>query len=702
MAKTTIEEVMNELNKTYKDSIITQGLAKYEYRRIPLTSPRLNYMLYGGLPTGKLIEFYGENHGGKALSLDCDILTPTGYRKMRDIQVGDSVIDGEGKRAIVIGVFPQGVKPMYRFTFADHSSIECSDEHLWEVNYHGCHAIQTKVLSASEIASTYKKAYNGGRNHFMYSVNTPIVHDIDYNKNLPIDPYLLGVLLGDGCLGNSGVSVSLSEADLIEKVSDLLVDWDMSLQHNGGVDYDIRHNQNPYDAVRQRGTSLRKELDNLGLRCNSINKHIPKEYLYTTVENRIRLLQGLFDTDGYTEKRGAAIFSTSSSQLSEDFAFLVRSLGGIDMVTSDIGQYKDADGNLVDCNMSYSHHLVFRNGIIPCTSAKHLNRYKPLRVGMYFRKIVKVEEIEPKECQCIKVDSDCHTFIAENVTVTHNTTTALDAVANYQRLPNAKGVLYADVENTLDAEWAEKLGVDLDTIYLLQPKGQGAETIFDMITKALDTGDIGLCVIDSLGAMMSNQAFEKAIDEKTYGGISMALTAFSKKAEMLAAKHNITIIGINQERADMNSPYGGMKTTGGECWKYLCSVRLEFRMGKYIDEKGNDLTRQAENPAGNYVLVTMKKNKTCPPNRRTGFYTIRYEIGIDYLKDLVEVAIKYNLVKQSGAWFSIFNPNTGEEVAKVQGQPKVYAFLEDEANIEVLKAIEAFIDSKINEDDRQK
>ena len=280
------------------------------------------------------------------------------------------------------------------------------------------------------------------------------------------------------------------------------------------------------------------------------------------------------------------------------------------------------------------------------------------------------------------------------------TTTALDAVANYQRMPNAKGVLYADVENTLDPVWAKKIGIDVENIYLIQPKGQGAETIFDMITKLLETGDIGLCIIDSLGAMMSNQAFEKDIDEKTYGGISMGLTTFSKKVEMLAARYNITIIGINQERVDMNSQWGGMKTTGGECWKYLCSVRLEFRMGKYIDEKGNDLTRQAENPAGNYVLVTMKKNKTCPPNRRTGFYTIRYDSGIDYLKDLVEVAIKYDIIKQSGAWFSIFDPETGAEVGKVQGQPKVYAFLEDSANIEVLQAIETFIDSKINEDDR--
>lgn len=281
------------------------------------------------------------------------------------------------------------------------------------------------------------------------------------------------------------------------------------------------------------------------------------------------------------------------------------------------------------------------------------------------------------------------------------TTTALDIVANYQRMPNSSGVLYADLENSLDPVWATKLGVDFtkDNFYMLNPTGQGAETVFELILQMIDTGEIGLVVIDSLGAMMSNQAFDKSVEEKTYGGISKALTAFSSKAEQLCNKYGCTIIGINQERADMNSPYGGTTTTGGYAWKFLCSVRLEFRMGKYIDEKGNDLSRQAENPAGNYVLVSMKKNKTCSPTRRTGFYTLNYMTGVDYLKDLIEVAIKYGIIEKAGAWFSIMNPETGEQIVKLQGQPKVNEYLSDETNIEVLKSIEDYVDKKIYEDD---
>lgn len=278
------------------------------------------------------------------------------------------------------------------------------------------------------------------------------------------------------------------------------------------------------------------------------------------------------------------------------------------------------------------------------------------------------------------------------------TTTALDIVANYQQLEDAKGVVYADLENTLDSVWATKLGVDLDNMWILNPTNQGAETIFEKILKMIETNEVGLVVIDSLGVMVSNQALDKSVEDKTYGGIAMALTNFSKKAEMYCHKYDCTIIGINQMRDDMNSMYGGQTTTGGKAWKHNCAVRLEFRRGKFFDDKYRDLSRSAESPIGNYVMVSMTKNKTCPPKRHTGFYTLRYDLGIDYLYDLIEVCTKDGVIDKSGAWFSIIHPETGEIIAKLQGQASVCAYLEDEANFDTLKLIEDYLDSKITAD----
>lgn len=277
------------------------------------------------------------------------------------------------------------------------------------------------------------------------------------------------------------------------------------------------------------------------------------------------------------------------------------------------------------------------------------------------------------------------------------TTTALDIVANFQNKYPDRDVLYVDAENTLDTVWATKIGVDVERMYILQPMSQSAEEIFEMIKTAVETGEVGLWVIDSIGALMSQQEFDKSLEEKTYGGISMALTKFSKKIEQLNHKYNCTGIGINQMRANINSPYGGYTTPGGENWKFMCSTRIEFRMGKFFDANGNELTRSAENPAGNFVMASIVKNKTAPPSRRVGQYRIRYDSGIDYFADLVDVAILYNIIDKRGAWYSILDPETGEIIKdKMQGIQSVYNALEEDSDL--LNRIEELVDSKFKED----
>jgi recombination protein RecA len=186
--------------------------------------------------------------------------------------------------------------------------------------------------------------------------------------------------------------------------------------------------------------------------------------------------------------------------------------------------------------------------------------------------------------------------------------------------------------------------------------------------------------------MVSMQANDKQIGERTYGGISMALTEFSKKITPILARTKTTFIGINQVRDNMNSPYGGITTTGGKSWRHSCSTRLEFRKGYYIDEKGNKLSRACENPSGNIVDVALIKSKVCRPDRKVGFYTLKYLEGIDYISDAIDVAIKLGIIEQSGAWFSLVDTETGEVIEKVQGKPKMISFLKE--NSEIYDAME--------------
>ncbi len=260
------------------------------------------------------------------------------------------------------------------------------------------------------------------------------------------------------------------------------------------------------------------------------------------------------------------------------------------------------------------------------------------------------------------------------------TTTALDVAGNAQKLFPDKKVLFIDIEHTFDPIWASKLGVDCDNLLYLDPDSLGAEEVFNTAIELINSGEISLIVLDSIGAMVSMQANEKEIGERTYGGISMALTEFTKKVTPILARTQSTFIGINQARDDMNSPYGGTTTTGGKCWRHGCSTRLEFRKGNYIDEKGNNLSRACENPAGNIVNVALIKSKVVRPDRKVGFYTLKYLEGIDYVSDAVDVAIKLELVVQGGAWFSLVDIETGEILNKFQGKSKLIDYLKENGN----------------------
>src|SRR5574344_1091446 len=204
------------------------------------------------------------------------------------------------------------------------------------------------------------------------------------------------------------------------------------------------------------------------------------------------------------------------------------------------------------------------------------------------------------------------------------TTTALDLVAGAQKMFPDKQVLYVDIERTLDAEWAQKLGVDIDSLILFSPDEQTAEEVFEAVKSIVETGDISLCVLDSLAAMVSAQAYSKSIEDRTYGGISMALTLFSKEMIPVCARTSCALIGINQVREDMNSTYGGTTTTGGRAWRHNCKVRMTFQKSDYLDDKGNSIPRNSENPVGHLVKVALVKSKVCNLDRKVGFYTLNY------------------------------------------------------------------------------
>ena len=272
-----------------------------------------------------------------------------------------------------------------------------------------------------------------------------------------------------------------------------------------------------------------------------------------------------------------------------------------------------------------------------------------------------------------------------------------------------KKVLWVDCENTFDDVWSEKLGVDVKSLYYMSPDSQSAEEIFEMVNQLIETGEIGLAVIDSLGMMVSQQEMEKDIEESTYGGISRALTKFSKKVELSCAKTNCALIGINQVRDNLNAGYGGPSyvTPGGKCWKHVCSVRLMFRQGTPFDETYKDVKKSYENPYGHRVQISVAKTKVCKPDRKLGFYTLTYENGIDPFVDIVDIAISKDVIHKSGGWFTFIDIDSGELICredeegnmkevKVQGQTNIIPFLKEEGNEDICEMVKKYVNRFIS------
>lgn len=264
------------------------------------------------------------------------------------------------------------------------------------------------------------------------------------------------------------------------------------------------------------------------------------------------------------------------------------------------------------------------------------------------------------------------------------TTTALDVIANFQNMYPDREVFYVDAENTLDIEWARKIGVDVDSIRLYQPKTESAEFVFQVIKEMTLSGETGLWVCDSIPCLTAEKDLGKELtDDARVGGIAGLLTRFCREIVGPCAKQNCMGIFINQLRDKIGSQIPGQTSTpGGRALKHFCTTRIEFRKGSYIDENGKTISRSSGEPNSQKIMVNMVKTKFCRPNRHVGQYTINYDTGIDYITDLIEQALYYEIVEKSGSWYKVVDRETGEVLAdKLQGTNSLHERLDTDTDL---------------------
>lgn len=400
---------------------------------------------------------------GKGLTLDTYVLTPYNKKMIKDLVVGDDVIGKNGLPTKVTGVFPQGFKKIYRITFNDGYFIDCDNSHLWAVSSTN-NGINTKsrktkyeVVSVEQMLDKnlyLEKNGIGHNSNKIYRFKTyykkqngdsrwqiPTVDPIQFKNNdiLSIDPYLLGLCLGDGSFTQKHVSIEVLKNDYFEF-------FNKFIQSNS---YEIKENKSSKETTKKCVIYFRNnDLIDLNLHDKrSWNKFIPNIYKYSSIENRLAILQGLMDTDGhcmYSKNKNVFCgteYCTVSEQLADDVAEIVHSLGGIVRKHSKIGSYKNKKGEKIICKRAYRLNIKLPKQFNPFRLSRKLNKYCiPQKYGVA-RYIKNIEYIGKKETVCISVDAEDKLYVAEHAIVTHNTIQGLGISLNKKLFYGARSCL---------------------------------------------------------------------------------------------------------------------------------------------------------------------------------------------------------------------------------------------------------------------
>lgn len=325
---------------------------------------------------------------------------------MKDISVGDEVYTPNGYATRVLGVYPKGVRPVYKVTLRDGSSTLVCNEHLWETErYKGCWV--REILSTDEL----KRLVDSDT-----IVNLPFVKPVEYPAaNLPLDPYVLGVLLGDANIDKMGhVTLACSEEEILHAIRER--GYELTLNSASFGKCPIYYLKGVTKIMRDLGLAGHR----------SWEKFIPSMYLFGSVSQRLDLLRGLMDTDGYISAKSEMEFVTSSEEFAKNVQELIRSLGGrVGINKKEKVMYTSPNQKEPkQARVAYRVQNIRLPNINPFSLSRKASRWverKKKTSGNFGNRVVSVEYMFDDEVQCILVEDERHLFLVDDYIPTHNT-----------------------------------------------------------------------------------------------------------------------------------------------------------------------------------------------------------------------------------------------------------------------------------------
>lgn len=359
--------------------------------------------------------FVGPAQSGKALDIATPIATPTGWTTMGDLQVGDVIFSktGDPSKVKFATEVMHGHK-CFHVQFDDGTALDADADHKWEVV--DCHRKGLRVITTTEMRETY---LYGKKSRSRYSIPMPKPISCP-TADLPIDPYMLGVWLGDGHSYSGWVYINAEDTFIADKIRTL--GYEVVVEKVNAANTLILK-IDPSPNHNRREGSLRHLLCKHGLIGN---KHIPIEYLRASTQQRLALLRGLNDTDAYSGKNGVCEFTSSIPQLADGYVALCATLGiKVRRVLRDSG-YKDSRGEFVTCKPSHRITYTPRQSLNPFSLPRKAAMVKaddygrPTYTGS--RAVVSVAPVASRPVRCIQIDHPSHVFLAgTDMIPTHNT-----------------------------------------------------------------------------------------------------------------------------------------------------------------------------------------------------------------------------------------------------------------------------------------
>ena len=255
------------------------------------------------------------------------------------------------------------------------------------------------------------------------------------------------------------------------------------------------------------------------------------------------------------------------------------------------------------------------------------------------------------------------------------TTLTLHIIAQAQK--NKGLAAFIDVEHALDPIYAKNLGVDTDNLYLSQP--DDGEQALEITEALIKSGELDVIVIDSVAALVPKAELEGLMGDSHMGLQARLMSQAMRKLTGIVSKSKTCVIFINQIRHKIGIMFGSPETTtGGNALKFYSSLRLEIRRVSQI--------KNGDKVIGNTTRVTVKKNKLAPPFTKV-LFDILYGHGISYEGDLIENAIKGEIINQAGSWFSFNN----EKIAQGRENLRLILIENKKLRESVEKQVKAFL-----------